>query len=35
MIAEFSDESASAFNGNRGAGLTAAKDAAIANGAEL
>ena len=31
----FSDEAASAFKGNRGSGLTAAKDAAIAAGAEL
>jgi Resolvase, N terminal domain/Recombinase len=35
VVAEYSDEAASAFKGNRGAGLTAAKDAAITAGAEL
>src|SRR5690349_740291 len=29
LVAEFSDEAASAFRGNRGSGLTVAKDAAI------
>jgi site-specific DNA recombinase len=35
VVGEYSDEAASAFTGNRGSGLTAAKDAAIAAGAEL
>lgn len=35
VVAEHSDEAASAYKGNRGSGLTAAKDAAIATGAEL
>jgi DNA invertase Pin-like site-specific DNA recombinase len=35
VIGEFSDEAASAFKGNRGSGLIAAKDAAIQSGAEL
>ena len=35
VVGEYHDEAASAFHGNRGSGLTAAKDAAIAAGAEL
>lgn len=35
IVGEYSDEAASAFKGNRGSGLTAAKDAAITAGAEL
>jgi hypothetical protein len=35
VVGQYSDEAASAFRGNRGSGLTAAKDAAIASGAEL
>ena len=35
VIAEHHDEAAAAFKGNRGAGLTRAKDAAIKAGAEL
>jgi DNA invertase Pin-like site-specific DNA recombinase len=35
IVAEFKDEKASAYKGNRGTGLTAAKDAAIKHGAEL
>jgi DNA invertase Pin-like site-specific DNA recombinase len=35
ILGEYSDEAASAYSGNRGAGLTAAKDAATAAGAEL
>jgi DNA invertase Pin-like site-specific DNA recombinase len=35
IVAEHSDEAASAYKGNRGSGLTAAKDTAIAAGAEL
>ena len=35
VVREFSDEAASAYHGNRGAGLTAAKEAAVQAGAEL
>lgn len=35
IVGQFSDEAASAYKGNRGSGLTAAKDAAIEAGAEL
>src|SRR4051812_41967884 len=35
VVAEYQDEAASAFKGNRGAGLPAAKDPAIRSGAEL
>ena len=35
VVAEYQDEAKSAFTGNRGEGLTHAKEAAIAHGAEL